>query len=451
MEVSLQSKKFKNHIFHMKIQFYSDIVDEQTRVWYEWDGMKDAVSFASIQKLLASRGEDDKRIDLVFNCKGGDCIEGWAIYDLLRQQTGCEIHATIEGECSSMASIILLAAPFENRKAYANAHLCIHNPAVCWFDTDYYERLTAENIRKTAEKILNQAESLQSEQDKILATYVERTGTDSETLQALMNQDIYIDMAKAQELGFISATLAPTTAHKDSRFKAYFSINPNKNKQMNKTNAKVTALESAFTAIKKLVGIEDSASMKALEVTDVDGNVLTVEREEGDPQVGDAASPDGTFVLEDGTTITVEGGVITAITPAAEPEPEPEDKKKKTKCASDDPDPDPDTDDDLQKKVEEQAETIDNLTKQVEELTEQVKTLTEQQASAEDKAVLEMVAKAGGKEKVAKALAARSTFNANNTKVVDRSKPETKADTLGDSYLEDAKKAHEAALAKIRK
>lgn len=432
----------------MKIQFYSDIVDEQTRVWYEWDGIQDAVSFNSIQKLLASRGEDDKRIDLVFNCKGGDCIEGWAIYDLLRQQTGCEIHATIEGECSSMASIILLAAPLENRKAYANAHLCIHNPAVCWFDTDYYERLTADNIRKTAEKILNQAESLQSEQNKILATYVERTGTDSETLQALMNQDIYIDMAKAQELGFISGTLAPTTAHKDARFKAYSSINPNNNNQMNKTNAKVTALESAFTAIKKLVGIEDSASMKALEVTDVDGNVLTVEREEGDPQVGDAASPDGTFVMEDGTTITVEGGVITAITPAADPETD--EKKKKTKCANDDPDPDPDTDDDSQN-VEELQQTIDTLTKKVEELTEQVKTLTEQQASAEDKAVLDMVAKAGGREKVAKALAARSTFNANNTKVVDRSKPETKENTLGDTYLEDAKKAHEAALAKIRK
>ena len=437
----------------MKLQFYSDIVNEQERIWYEWDGNQDTVSFISIQKLLASRGEDDKRIDLVFNCKGGDCIEGWAIYDLLRQQTGCEIFATIEGECSSMASIILLAAPLENRKAYANAHLCIHNPAICWFDTDYYERLTAENVRKTAEQILNQAESLQTEQDKILATYVERTGTDAETLQALMNQDKYIDMAKAQELGFISGTLAPTTAHKDARFKAYnTNHNINNQNQMNKTNAKVTAFNKVVNALKEMVGIEDSPSMKALEVTDVDGNVLTVEREEGDPQVGDAASPDGTFVLEDGTTITVEDGVITAITPAADPDPEedPDAKaKKNAKAEGEETDPDPSVEE-LQKTIEEQTSTIETLTKQVEELTEQVKTLTEQQASAEDKAVLDMVAKAGGKEKVAKALAARSTFNANNTKVVER-KPETKADPLGDNYLEDAKKAHEAALAKIRK
>lgn len=436
----------------MKLQFYSDIVNEQERIWYEWDGVQDAVSFNSIQKLLASRGEDDKRIDLVFNCKGGDCIEGWAIYDLLRQQTGCEIFATIEGECSSMASIILLAAPLENRKAYANAHLCIHNPAVCWFDTDYYERLTAENVRKTAEKILNQAESLQVEQDKILATYVERTGTDSETLQALMNQDMYIDMAKAHELGFISGTLAPTTASKRSQFRAYNNQNNQKqSNNMNKTNAKVTAFNKVVNALKEMVGIEDSPSMKALEVTDVDGNVLTVEREEGDPQVGDAASPDGTFVLEDGTTITVENGEITAITPAADPGDDPDAKAKKGAKAEGDGEGTEPTVEELQKTVEEQTSTIETLTKQVEELTEQVKTLTEQQASAEDKAVLDMVAKAGGKEKVAKALAARSTFNANNTKVVDRSNPDPKPEPLGDSYLEDAKKAHEAAMAKIRK
>ena len=448
----MHSKNFKTQFTNMKLQFYSDIVNEQERIWYEWDGVQDAVSFNSIQKLLASRGEDDNRIDLVFNCKGGDCIEGWAIYDLLRQQTGCEIHATIEGECSSMASIILLAAPLENRKAYANAHLCIHNPAVCWFDTDYYERLTAENVRKTAEKILNQAESLQAEQNKILATYVERTGTDADTLQSLMNQDIYIDMAKAQELGFISGTLAPTTASKRSQFRAYNNKpNNNQTNKMNKTNAKVTAFDKVVKALKEMVGIEDSPSMKALEVTDVDGNVLTVEREEGDPQVGDAASPDGTFVMEDGTTITVEDGVITAITPAADPEPEPEpNAKKDPKAEGEGDDPQEPTVEELQKTIEEQTSTIETLTKQVEELTEQVKNLTEQQASVEDKAVLDMVAKAGGKEKVAKALSARSTFNANNTKVVDR-KPETKADPLGDNYLEDAKKAHEAALAKIRK
>lgn len=431
----------------MKIQLYSDIVNEQERIWYEWEGNTEAISFTSIQKLLAARGEDDKRIDLVINCKGGDCIEGWAIYDLLRQQTGCEITATIEGECSSMASIILLAAPLENRKAYANAHLCIHNPAVGWFDADYYERLTAENVRKTAEKILNQAESLQTEQDKILNTYVERTGTDAETLQALMNQDIYIDMSRAQELGFISGTLAPTTAKKDARFRAY-SINPNNSQnQMNKTKTKVTAsaLESVFTAIKKLVGMEDSAPMQALEVTDVDGNVLTIDREEGDPQVGDTASPDGTFVMEDGTTIVVENGVIASITPATEEG----DGESSAEGEGEGENNEPSVEE-LQQTIEEQNTQIQTLTEQIQTLTEQIKELTEKQTSAEDAAILQMVAKAGGMEKVQKALQTRSTFNASNTKVVDR-KPAKKEEEVGASYMEDRQKAYEAMQAKIRR
>jgi ATP-dependent Clp protease protease subunit len=60
-----------------------------------------------------------------------------------------------------------------------------------------------------------------------------------------------------------------------------------------------------------------------MELTTEDGTVLTVEREEGDPEVGDNASPDGTWLMPDGKTITVEGGVITEIT-KAEPETEPE-------------------------------------------------------------------------------------------------------------------------------
>lgn len=55
-----------------------------------------------------------------------------------------------------------------------------------------------------------------------------------------------------------------------------------------------------------------------MELTDNAGNVLTIEREEGDPQVGDAASPDGTFTMTDGTVYVVEGGKITSITPASD-------------------------------------------------------------------------------------------------------------------------------------
>ena len=59
---------------------------------------------------------------------------------------------------------------------------------------------------------------------------------------------------------------------------------------------------------------------KAMELNTADGQTLTVEREEGDPQVGDKASPDGTFEMPDGKTIVVEDGVITDIQTADDEE-----------------------------------------------------------------------------------------------------------------------------------
>ena len=50
-----------------------------------------------------------------------------------------------------------------------------------------------------------------------------------------------------------------------------------------------------------------------MELTNAEGNTLTVERDEGEPQVGDAASPDGEHVMPDGKTIIVTDGVITEI------------------------------------------------------------------------------------------------------------------------------------------
>ena len=79
--------------------------------------------------------------------------------------------------------------------------------------------------------------------------------------------------------------------------------------------AKLTMKEIVAKAksVIKAAGELIEPDVKAIELTDVNGNVLSVTREEGEPQVGDAASPDGIYTLEDGRTITVAGGVITEI------------------------------------------------------------------------------------------------------------------------------------------
>jgi ATP-dependent Clp protease protease subunit len=401
-----------------------------------------------VRAALEALPADDKQIDLVFNCRGGNCIDGWAIYDLLRQQDGCTITSLIEGECSSMASVILLAAAKENRKAYPNAHLCIHNPAFMWLNTDWYERLTADALDATADKIKAQADLLRTEQQHILDVYVERTGSNAEELQALMDKDIYVDMQQAQALGFINEILPPLTAKK-SNAPAGASINPiNKTtKAMSKTSDKATRFGKVVEALKELIGLSDEPKMVCLEVTAADGSVLSVEREEGEPQVGDAASPDGTFVMEDGTEIVVEGGVITAINA---PEPEESATTEETPAAEGEETPaegEPDETEELRNRVAELEAELEKANNRIAELEAEL----EKANNAEDKRVLEIVAKAGGIEAVEKAINARSTFNAGNTKRVE--KPAAKGEqpvTFGDDFIEERRKAYDAARAKMR-
>ena len=392
-----------------KLRIYNQIVDEEEKVFLQdWVGT-DGICYKDIPDFLDSMEEDDNEIDIRLHCSGGDCIEGWAIYDALRN-SGKTISATIEGECSSMATIILLAAPKERRFGFENARMCIHNPAVAWLDLCSIERLTADELGNMKAKLSAQQQSLIEEQNKILNLYVERTGADKETLQTLMNEDKYVDMARAAELGFISSTLAPNT---DSKKK-------NKSSKSNKMAKEQIKIENRI--VKKLLSLAGLATIEDVKILDqkitaADGSEFTVEREDGDPQVGDKAYPNGTYVLDDGTTIVVADEVIESITPAGEGTGEGDGNGE---------------DEDLKAQV-------DTLTQQVADLTEQVNILTsEKEALVTDKAdletkvadlesnvkteeetaILDIVNKAGGKAWLDGLKDMSSTFTTNNRKFV---------------------------------
>lgn len=403
-----------------KLRIYNQIVNEEDKVFLQdWCGT-DGLCYKDIPEFLDSMEEGDNEIDIRLHCPGGDCIEGWAIYDALRN-SGKTISATIEGECSSMATIILLAAPKERRLGFENARMCIHNPAVAWLDLWSDERLTADEIKNLKAKLTAQEISLIEEQNKILNLYVERTGADREELQSLMNEDKYVDMARAAKLGFIASTLAPNTDNKKKH-------KSSKSSKMAKEQIKI---ENRI--VKKLLSMAGIAKIEDVQILDqkitaADGTEFTVEREDGDPQVGDKAYPNGTYVLEDGTTIVVADEVIESITPADNGEGEGGDGNGEG-----------DGSNDLKAQV-------DNLTQQVADLTEQVNTLTsEKEALAtdkanleskvtdleakvaalepeaktdEEKAILDVVNKAGGKAWLDGLKDMSSTFTASNRKFV---------------------------------
>lgn len=278
------------------LKIHSDIVDEETRQMnLFWIGV-DGTSFDSVDAFIESIPEDDNNIELRLNCRGGNCMEGWTIYDKLRS-TGKEITAIIEGKCASMASVLLLAAPKERRYAYQNATLLIHNPYIPPYTlADAYD---AEDLRRMAE-------DLEAETTKIVNLYVDRTGSEEDVLRALMAEDKFVDMDKAKELGFISEVKPPISA-KEKQPKKW-----NHSKINNMNQEKKVTVAQAFQMLGVALGVVKTPIV-SLDLSTADGSTLTVEREEGEPQVGDTASPDGEHLMPDGSTIVVEGGVITEI------------------------------------------------------------------------------------------------------------------------------------------
>lgn len=296
-----------------KLRIYNDIDSQDNKFWYQWWG-GDCVCFQDIDAFAASIPKDDDTIDMRIFCNGGSVVEGWAIYDRLRQ-SGKKISCTVEGKAASMATIIMLAAPKESRKAYENAAFLLHNPWVPGWGLG--DQLNAKDLK-------NLGEEMQMWQDKMVDAYVERCECDREEIQALMDKDIFINTSEALRLGLISSTVSALSASASKRNIENFinSKQQNPKAMEKKTEVKASLLDKilAKLGVKTLEEAEQvveepqaKAEPKAMELNTSDGQVLTVEREEGDPQVGDKASPDGTFEMPDGKTIVVEDGVITDI------------------------------------------------------------------------------------------------------------------------------------------
>lgn len=385
------------------LKIYNDIVDEEEKVMLQWWEGIDGICFKDIDSFLSNMKPDDDEVDIRIHCRGGDCVEGWAIYDKLRQ-SGKTISCTVEGECSSMATIILLAAPKERRHATNNSHFCIHNPAAAWPDLGCHDRYTADAIDAGIKKLGRQVDQLREEQRKILSLYVDRTGADEAELQELMDKDIFINAERALELGFISEVLAPITA---KRIRTFNNIKPTR--KMNKKNAKVSVERGVISRLLAKAGYKklSDVKMSALAVTAADGTELTIEREEGEPQVGDVASPDGEFVMDDGSTIVIAEGVITDIIPA--------DDDSDVSAEGMDENELVEKVEELQTENETLTEEVETLTQEKEELEEKLEALKGARVlSSNEKLILAKVTRAGGLAWLNKVCASRSTETPNS-------------------------------------
>lgn len=358
-----------------QLKIYTDIQSESDKTSARLVGDVEGVSFADIDAFCNSIPADDGQIEVRLHCDGGSVTEGWAMYDRLRA-TGKEITCIVDGNAASMATVILMAAPKERRKAYENAHILVHNPwAVVMTAAD------ADDMQKMAN-------DLKSEQERLVNLYVERCGIDRDTIQSLMDEDKFITAAEAKELGIIGEIIPPISA------KARTTTNPI---NMNEVNVKASLLDRMLAKLGfKTLDEAASLEIKALELSTADGQTLTIEREEGQPQVGDSANPDGEWLMPDGTTIVVENGVITDIKPKEDaPEGNVDDDKKG--------EVDPTTEeDDKDEEMEHLRERIAELEKENEELRQRLENANANARTTDDLRILNAVKMAGGEEALKK-------------------------------------------------
>lgn len=337
-----------------KLKIYNSIEDKDTKTIMEgWFGIE-STCYEDIKDFIEQIPADDDIIDIYLHCPGGNCIEGWAMYDALRT-SGKKITTVVDGLCASMGTVLMMAAPKERRLAQKNATILIHNP-YCVDYFQYEEIAHADELDAMANKVRIQAEEMREMQEKILNLYVERTGSDKDELQALMNEDRCIGTDKALELGLIGGVLEPNT----DKFHS-------KHNKMTEITVKASVLDRMLAKL----GLKSLDEMKCQTITDVTGAEITIDSDD-DPAVGDTASPDGVFTMDDGSVLTISGGVITSI-------------DKKSEEEREDGEDDDDEDDEKEKDDKlANAEQLDELHAQIDTLQSQVDELNVNNKSLAD-------------------------------------------------------------------
>ena len=399
------------------LNIYNDIQSNQDKVITQMWGFEPGVSFTDIAQFCDSIPADDNTIDVHIHCNGGDVLEGWAIYDRLRA-TGKEITTTVDGTAASMATVILMAAPKERRRAYANAQILVHNP---WVDPMWMgPAATAEDLEKAAAQ-------LKEQQDRILDLYVERCGCDREEMEALMAEDKFITPERAMELGMIGEIIAPISAKRKTIVK------------MNIKEKIINAINSIFNGDAEgdqlPAKAEETMPVMAMELNTASGDILRIEREEGAPAVGDKAEPDGEWLMPDNTTIVVENGAITEI---RQPEEQVEVVEEREGQEGEREEPESERERNLAEENGRLKERISELEAQVAELT---RLLEESRANAktqEDLRVLNLVAMSGGADKVFAHI--QSTFNPEKREPVTAKTEEAAARNYLKERIEASKK-----------
>lgn len=178
------------------IYIYGDIVGDK---WFD-----EETSASSFKDDLNELG-DVSTIELHINSGGGSVFEGFAIYNMLKQNAATvEVH--IDGIAASIASVIAMAG--DTISMPKNTYLMIHNASGLALGT--------------ADEMKKQAEVLDGLSGTIAQAYVDHSNgvVDIDKAHEMMDAETWLTAAEAQDLGLADEVVddLQAVAHIDTDF-----------------------------------------------------------------------------------------------------------------------------------------------------------------------------------------------------------------------------------------
>lgn len=261
--------------------------------------IKGEIKPESVIQFLNQIDQCQVECEIIIDSVGGSVQAGEEIRDLIlaKQKEGIQIHTTIDGLCASIATIIALSVPYENRKMTANSmymiHLAFGDSITC--DADCY-RFVADEL-----------DAINLRMSKI---YSAQTGLPQSTLLDLMKSESWFDSEQSLKLGFVSEILASAKAQTQTK-KAVAYL---QEKNTMELNEKFSKMEEAIRALTKQVTL---VAMKPVKMKDGEEVFIGMSPEDEDMQGKKAMDTDGEplkagqYETEDGVKMVVgEDGVV---------------------------------------------------------------------------------------------------------------------------------------------
>lgn len=223
--------------------------------------------------------------------QGGYVNVGYDIYNYLKNLP--QNVTTIAHRAYSIASVIFMAGSKRIVSENAADVLMIHLP---WME-----------VAGNHDTITAHLSGLKSEEDKLIKFYSEALEIDKETIQSLLSSETYLNAKEAIDMGFATQIqVAP---------KAVAKLNNKKEEDeslMNKLNKKINQIFNKLSGVKAELVLQDATGAELvfpdLEPTDI--------AQVDEKATVDGKPAEGEFVMPDGSTIKVAGGVVTEIVPA---------------------------------------------------------------------------------------------------------------------------------------